>query len=168
VALTAYSFGGLVLKSLMVEAHKHVHQRPRNAFDDEVQKCCKTFLNNVKGVIFYGVPHAGGTQYLSNYFTWQHQQINTLSKYVTQYGFLKNLESFNTQMEYLSMDFKNVVHEDFNIYAFGEGLQLDKKWARFHISTLKVIQLGLLVEHFFNYQNMCGIMYSILLNILMW
>jgi len=105
VALVAYSFGGLVLKSLVVEARKHVHQRPKNDLDDEVHKCCTTFLNNVKGVIFYGVPHAGGTQYLSNYFTWQYQQINTLSKYVTQSGFLKNLESLNPQMEHLSMDF---------------------------------------------------------------
>ncbi|CAM6038577.1 unnamed protein product [Sphagnum compactum] len=128
VALIAYSFGGLVLKSLVVEARKHVNQSPRNDFDDEVHKCCKTFLNNVKGVVFYGVPHAGGTQYLSHYFTWQHQQINTLSKSTTQFGFLKNLESFNTQMEYLSTDFKNAVHEDLNIYAFGEGLPLDEHW----------------------------------------
>ncbi|KAH8944459.1 hypothetical protein BDL97_13G111700 [Sphagnum fallax] len=128
VALVAYSFGGLVLKSLVVEAHKHAHQRPKNDLDDEVHKCCMTFLNNVKGVIFYGVPHVGGTQYLSNYFTWQYQQINTLSKYVTQSGFLKNLESFNPQMEHLSMDFKNAAPEDLNIYAFGEGLPLDKKW----------------------------------------
>jgi triacylglycerol esterase/lipase EstA (alpha/beta hydrolase family) len=86
VALVAYSFGGLVLKSLVVEAHNHVHQRLSNDLDVKVHKCCKTFLNNVKGVILYGVPHAGGTQYLSNYFTWQHQQINTLNKYATQYG----------------------------------------------------------------------------------
>jgi hypothetical protein len=92
VALVAYSFGGLVLKSLVVEAHKHVHQRPINGLDDEVHKCCKTFLNNVKGVVFYGVPHADGTQNLSNYFTWQHQQINTLSEYATQSGLLKKLE----------------------------------------------------------------------------
>jgi len=131
VALVAYSFGGLVLKSLVVEAHKHVHQRRRNDLDDEVHKCCKTFLNNVKGVIFYGVPHAGGTQDLSNYFAWQHQQINTLNKYATQSGFSKNLESFNPQMEHLSMDFLNVVREDLNIYAFGEGLPLDEKWVRF-------------------------------------
>jgi hypothetical protein len=128
VALVAYSFGGLVLKSLMVEAHKHVRQKPRNDLDNEVQKCCTTFLNNVKGVIFYGVPHSGGTQYLSNYFTWQHQQINTLNKYATQSGFFFNLESFNLQMERLSMDFKNAAREDLNIYAFGEGLPLDKKW----------------------------------------
>jgi len=86
VALVAYSFGGLVLKSLMVEVHKYVHQRLKNGLDDKVHKCCKTFLNNVKGVVFYGVPHAGGTQYLSNYFAWQHQQINTLNKYATQSG----------------------------------------------------------------------------------
>ncbi len=87
MALVAYNFGGLVLKSLVVEARKHVHQRPRNDLDDEVHKCCKTFLNNVKGVIFYSVPHASGTQYFSNYFIWQHQQINTLRKYATQSSF---------------------------------------------------------------------------------
>jgi hypothetical protein len=98
-------------------------------------------LNNVKGVIFYGVPHAGGTQHLSNYFTWQHQQIKTLSKYATQSGFFKNLESFNPQMEQLSMDFKNAAHEDLNIYAFVEGLPLDKKWVRFsflHIESYPI------------------------------
>ncbi len=58
MALIAYSFGGLILKSLVVEAHKHVHQRRRNSLDDKVHKCCETFLNNVKGVIFYGVPVA--------------------------------------------------------------------------------------------------------------
>jgi triacylglycerol esterase/lipase EstA (alpha/beta hydrolase family) len=105
VALVAYSFGGLVLKSLVVEVRKHVYQRPKNGLDDEIHKCCKTFLNNVKGVVFYGVPHSSGTQYLSKYFTWQYQQINKLSKYATQPRFSKNLKPFNSQMEYLSMDF---------------------------------------------------------------
>jgi hypothetical protein len=141
VALIAYSFGGLILKSLVVEARKLVHQRPRNSLDDQVHKCCETFFNNVKGVIFYGVPHAGGTQYLSNYFTWQHQQINTLSKCTTQYGFCKSLEFFNPQMEHLSTDFKNVVREDLNIYAFSEGLPLDENWVRFsfhHIESYPI------------------------------
>jgi hypothetical protein len=31
-------------------------------------------------------------------------------------------------MEYLSTDFKTAVHEDVNIYAFGEGLPLDNNW----------------------------------------
>jgi energy-coupling factor transporter ATP-binding protein EcfA2 len=128
VALVAYSFGGLVLKSLVVEARKHVNQRSRNDLDDEVHKCCETFLNNVKGVVFYGVPHVGAPQNLSNYFAWQHQQINTLSKDATLSGISKNLEYFNTQMAHLSTDFKDAIHEDLNIYAFGEGLPLDKNW----------------------------------------
>jgi hypothetical protein len=99
--------------------------------DDEIHKCCETFLNNVKGVVFYGVPHSGGTQYLSKYLIWQYQQINTLSKYTTQPSFSKNLKPFNSQMEYLSVDFKNLVHENLNIYAFGEGLPLDENWVRF-------------------------------------
>jgi hypothetical protein len=131
VALVAYSFGGLVLKSLVVEVHKHVHQRLKNDLDVEVHKCCKTFLNNVKGVVFYSVPHTGGTQSLSNYFTWKHQQIKTLSEYATQYGFSKNLETFNPQMEHLSTDFKNAVPEELNIYAFGEGLPLNENWVNF-------------------------------------
>jgi hypothetical protein len=131
VALVAYSFGGLVLKSLVVEAYKHVHQSLKDDLDDEAHKCCKTFLNNVKGVIFYSVPHAGDTQSLSNYFDWQHQKINTLSKYATQSGLFLNFKSFNPQMEHLSTDFKKFVHEDLNIYAFGEGQPLDKNWVRF-------------------------------------
>ncbi len=62
----------------------------------KVATSCKTFSNNVKGVVFYGVPHVGGPQNLSNYFIWKHQQINTLSKDATPFGISKNLESFNT------------------------------------------------------------------------
>jgi triacylglycerol esterase/lipase EstA (alpha/beta hydrolase family) len=131
VALVAYSFGGLVLKSLVVEAHKHVNQRPKNGLDDEVHKCCKTFLNNVKGVIFYGVPHSSGTQKLLEYFNLQCEQNNTFNKYSTQPDISRNLKHFNQQMEYLSIDFINVVPEDLNIYAFNEGLPLNEYWVSF-------------------------------------
>ncbi|CAK9210437.1 unnamed protein product [Sphagnum troendelagicum] len=144
VALVAYTFGGLVLKSLVVEACKHVNQRPRNDLDHEVHKCCKMFINNVKGVVFYGVPHAGGSEQLSNYFTWQHQQINTLNKYATQSGFKKNLESFNPQMEHLSTDFKNATHEDVSIYAFGEGLALDENWKNILLPPLPCHEVALI------------------------
>jgi triacylglycerol esterase/lipase EstA (alpha/beta hydrolase family) len=137
VALVAYSFGGLVLKSLVVEAYKHVYQRSKNTLDDKRHKCYKTFLNNVKGVVFYGVPHSGGTQNLSKYFNWQCQQINTSNKYSTQPSFSRNLEPFNQQMEYLSKEFKDAIHEDLNIYEFGEGLPLDKNWVRFSFHCIK-------------------------------
>jgi len=137
VAIVAYSFGGLVFKSLVVEAHKHVYKRPMNGFDFEVQKYCKIFLNNLKGVVFYSVPNAGGTQDLSKYFKWQCQQI---TKDITELGddsvlqfggLLKNMKIFNPKMEQLSVDFNKAICKDLNIYAFAEGLPIDDKWVRF-------------------------------------
>jgi hypothetical protein len=149
VALVAYSFGGLVLKSLVVEANKRAYQRPKNDLDDEIQKYCKTFLNNVKGVIFYGVPHSGATEKFSKYFNWQYQQINTFNKYFAQLSFSRNLKPFNQQMEYLSKDFKNVVHEDLIIYAFGEGLPLDKYWVIFSFHHIESYQTWFVSRTFF-------------------
>ncbi|CAK9857087.1 unnamed protein product [Sphagnum jensenii] len=125
VAIVAYSFGGLVFKSLVVEAHKHVYQRPMNDFDFEVQKYCELFLKNLKGVVFYSVPHVGGFQNLSKYFKWQCQQI---AKDKTQSCILKNMKSFNPKMEQLSVDFTKAIGKDLNIYAFSEGLPIDNKW----------------------------------------
>ncbi len=136
MALVAYSFGGLVLKSLVVEARKHVYQRPKNGLDDEIQKCCKTFLNNVKGVVFYGVPHSGATKNLLKYFNSQCEQFNTFN--FAQSKFSRNLKPFNQQMESLSKEFKDAVHEDLNIYEFGEGLPIDEnsvKFSSYHIES---------------------------------
>jgi len=44
VAMVAYSFGGLVLKSLVVEMHKRVYQKQTNNLDEKVQNCCEKFL----------------------------------------------------------------------------------------------------------------------------
>ncbi|CAK9217225.1 unnamed protein product [Sphagnum troendelagicum] len=134
VAIVAYSFGGLVFKSLVVEAHKHVYKRPMNGFDFEVQKYCKIFLNNLKGVVFYSVPNAGSTQDLSKYFKWQCQQITKDiielgDDSVLQFGgLLKNMKIFNPKMEQLSVDFNKAICKDLNIYAFAEGLPIDDTW----------------------------------------
>jgi len=120
----------------VVEARKRVYQRRTNGLDDEIQKCCKTFLNNVKGVVFYGVPHSGARN-LSKYFKWQCQQINTSYKHSAQLGFAKNLEPFNKQMQSLSKEFKDAVHEDCNIYEFGEGLPINKNWVKFSLCHIE-------------------------------
>ncbi len=137
MALIAYSFGGLVLKSLVVEAYKCVYQTPKNRLDNEIQKCCKTFLNNVKGVVFYGVPHSGASENLSKYFNWQCQQINSFNKDFGQFSFSRNLKPFNEQLESLSKEFKDVVPKDLNIYEFGEGLPVDEKWVRLSLYHIK-------------------------------
>jgi hypothetical protein len=48
LVLVAYSFRSLVLKSLVVEMHKHVYQKQMNKLDVEVQNCCVNFLKNLK------------------------------------------------------------------------------------------------------------------------
>jgi len=128
VAMVAYSFGGLVLKSLVVEMHKHVYQKQTNKLDVKAHIYCEKFLKNLKGVVFYSVPHAGGTQELSKYFKWQCQQI---TKDRTQSSLLKNMKSLDQKMEQLSIDFKKSICKDINIYAFVEGSPIDNKWVRF-------------------------------------
>jgi hypothetical protein len=128
VAMVAYSFGGLVLKSLVIEMHKHVYQMQMTNLDVKTKNCCEKFLKNLKGVVFYSVPHAGGTQDLSKYFKWQCQHI---AKDKTRSGLLKNMKSFNRKMEQLSTDFEGSICKDTNIYAFAEGLPVDNKWVRF-------------------------------------
>jgi hypothetical protein len=128
VAMVAYSFGGLVLKSLVAKMHKHVYQKQTNNLDVKTQNCCEKFLKNLKGVVFYSVPHAGGTLDLSKYFKWQCQQI---TKDTTPSSLLKNMESFDPKMEQLSIDFNKSICEDINIYAFVEGLPINDEWVRF-------------------------------------
>jgi len=120
-----------------------VYQRTMNDFDFEVQKYCEIFLNNLKGVVFYSVPHVGGTPYLSKYFKWQCQQI---TKDTTKLGFLENMKSFNPKMEQLSVDFNKVICKNLNIYAFGEGLPIDNEWVKFS-SNILTIRLSSMVEH---------------------
>jgi hypothetical protein len=53
---------------LVVEVDKRVKQT-HNVSDMElwVQERCKLFLSDLKGTIFYGVPHAAGEEAFKNY-----------------------------------------------------------------------------------------------------
>ncbi|CAM6016306.1 unnamed protein product [Sphagnum balticum] len=125
MAMVAYSFGGLVLKSLVVEMYKHVYQNQKTHLDVKTKNCCEKILKNLKGVVFYSVPHAGGTEDLSKYFKWQCEHI---TKDKTRSSLLKNMKSFDQKMEQLSIDFSKSIREDVNIYAFAEGSPIDDKW----------------------------------------
>ncbi len=48
MVMVAYSLKSLVLKSLVVEMHKHVYQKQMNKLDVEVQNCSVNFLKNLK------------------------------------------------------------------------------------------------------------------------
>ncbi len=128
IVLVGYSFGGLVLKSLVVDVHKGISQKVTNEYDMRRSMDCKRFLENLKGTIFYGVPHAGGPKELLEYFTWQSQEMNSIDKKLmkAQSSLLNNIESFNRQMEQLSVDFDDAIEANINIYAFIEGKPLNQ------------------------------------------
>jgi len=64
IVLIGHSFGGLVLKSLVVKLKRaSTIRNPTNSWSKATVQCAKMFLRNVKGVTFYAVPHAGSRNF---------------------------------------------------------------------------------------------------------
>jgi hypothetical protein len=124
IALVGYSFGGLVVKSLVVEVEKRAKQaRVENNLERAAKQSCQKFLGNLKGTIFYSVPHAGGREDFKEYFIWECKKFNaSKKKQITKSGLLRSMDCFNQQMAYLTEDFDIAVEPSLIIYAFGEGL----------------------------------------------
>jgi hypothetical protein len=128
IVLVGYSFGGLVLKSLVVDVHKRISQKVTNQYDKITMTNCKRFLENLKGTIFYGVPHTSGPRELLEYFISQSPKMNSIDNKLikAQSSLLNNIASFNRQMEQLTMDFGDAIEANVNIYAFAEGKPLNQ------------------------------------------
>lgn len=56
---------------------------------------CKKILENLKGMVFYGVPHSNSITELPFYFVWQCQEINSINKSLTSSSLSNNVELFN-------------------------------------------------------------------------
>jgi predicted alpha/beta hydrolase family esterase len=123
IVLVGHSFGGLVIKSLMVEVHKAINERTQNAIEKNKQARCKAFQVNVKGIMFYAVPHIGANETFKTYL----RDCNNIpflqnSKRLT--GLMRTVDTFNRQMVDLSNDFEDSVPKDINLYAIVEGQQV--------------------------------------------
>jgi triacylglycerol esterase/lipase EstA (alpha/beta hydrolase family) len=121
VVLVGHSFGGLVIKSLFVEACKHN--------DDD----CNQFLKRTKGTIFYSVPHSGDliAQYIINFNKAFLQRLA---------GTLSNLSNFEAEMKKLSEDFEDKIetlskdlHHGIKIFSFAEQLDYNKVSSRIYV-----------------------------------
>ncbi len=123
IVLVGHNFGGLVIKSLMVEVHKAVNERARNAIEKEKHARCKAFQVNVKGIMFYAVPHTGANKNFKTYLTdCNNTAFLQNSKRLT--GLMRSVDTFNRQMVELSTDFEYSVPEDINLFAIVEGIQV--------------------------------------------
>jgi pimeloyl-ACP methyl ester carboxylesterase len=122
IVLVGHSFGGLVIKSLVLEASRKAKliDRARNKLEKKFFSNCKNFLENIKGIVFYGVPHSGTSiaQYLKDFDrAFPKVQLGDL---------IRNLQPFQNDMEQLSVDFEDALKRDIIFYAFAELLKYNK------------------------------------------
>jgi hypothetical protein len=115
--LIGHSFGGLVLKSLVVKLKKaSTIRNTTSSWSKVTEQRAKAFLRNVKGVAFYAVPHAGS----SNFTEYVKELMRCNSRHDS--GIMENIQPWQRDMEWLSVDFDDIVNEnEINIYAFCEG-----------------------------------------------
>jgi triacylglycerol esterase/lipase EstA (alpha/beta hydrolase family) len=120
--LIGHSFGGLVLKSLVVKLKREsTIQNHTDRLSKATAQHAKVFLRNVRGVAFYAVPHAGSSN-LTEY-------VNKLLKCYNRHhcGIMDNIQPWQRDMEELSVDFCRIVTEnEISIYAFCEGRPMER------------------------------------------
>jgi len=138
IVLVGYSFGGLIIKSLMMEIKSYMNQQTSNAFDLAKSARSKDFYDNLIGVIFYGVPHEGGTKTFSTYFAQICQEMGFSNKTHsrTQESLLKNVQLLDQKWEQLSIEFDQA-KKNLNIYAFVEGQPINKDEVIFQYNDLQ-------------------------------
>jgi hypothetical protein len=93
--LVGHSLGGLVLKKLVVEAHRAApfHDPGKGSTLSPLQSRCKVFCNNLAGAFFFATPHCGA-------------QLGSLAKAVGLSGpVLDYLTVFNRDAAVLSGQF---------------------------------------------------------------
>jgi hypothetical protein len=120
--LIGHSFGGLVLKSLVVELKRaSTIQNPTYYWSKATVQCAKVFLRNVRGVAFYAVPHAGS----SNIPTYVNKLLRCNNRHDA--GIMDNIPCWQRDMERLSVNFDGIVTEnEIMIYAFCEGRPMEQ------------------------------------------
>jgi len=103
------------------EANKRVYSRVKNEIDEQSKRRANKFLKNLKGIVFYAVPHAGSE--LESYFkrcssNWSHKIFG-----VKLARFMENLKPHQSRMENLSTTFDSIKNGlRVNVYAFIEGI----------------------------------------------
>ncbi len=111
-----------MLKSLVVQLNIALTNPNRTNFWSKAQlQCVNMFLSNVRGVVFYAVPHAGS----SNIPEYVNKLLKRNSRDIP--GIMINIQPRQGDMEQLSVDFGRIVSDkEINIYAFCEGRPMEQ------------------------------------------
>jgi hypothetical protein len=116
--LIGHSFGGLVLKSLVVKCLEvSTLHKPTNSLSEGAVQYAKAFLRNVRGVVFYAVPHSGSN--IAEY-------VEFLLNIRHHHGIMDNIQPLKRDMEKLTVDFDEIANDkNINVYAFCEGRRME-------------------------------------------
>jgi hypothetical protein len=131
--LVGYSFGGLVIKSLVVEAKKTTQEHCKNGMDRSRRDSCRAFMRNLKGIVFYSVPHSGASKDFEKYFT-DANNVPFLKSSDRSQGLTRCISDFNREMAQLTIDFLGSIEDDMNLYAIVEGKAMGSKVQNFLIN----------------------------------
>jgi hypothetical protein len=119
--LIGHCFGGLIIKSLVEEANKRAYDSVKNEIDEQSKRCANKFLKNLKGIVFYAVPHARSE--LESYFKKCNSIWSAKIFGVKLVKFMENLKPHQSRMENLSTTFDSIMNGlRVNVYAFMEGI----------------------------------------------
>ncbi len=108
-----------MLKSLVVKLE--TMESGTDACSKARFECGKMFLKNVRGVVFYAVPHAGSdkfAEYVSKLLSRNEGDLRRI---------MDNVKPWQPDMGELSMSFDDIVKENkINIFAFCEGRAMEE------------------------------------------
>jgi len=109
--LVGHGVGGILLKSFTMEVDKVSKVDKANG---ELQKAiCKAFQQNIKGIVFYSVPHATSEEEFATYWKSYRPMPMVFSNFPKQ---------FYQDMVWLSVGFeKSIEQQDINLFAFVPG-----------------------------------------------
>jgi hypothetical protein len=103
------------------EASKRAYGRVKNELDEQCKRRANKFLKNLKGIVFYAVPHAGSE--LESYFKRCSSNWSNKIFGVKLAKFMDNLKPHQSKMENLSTTFDSIMNAlQVNVYAFMEGI----------------------------------------------
>ncbi|CAM6037101.1 unnamed protein product [Sphagnum compactum] len=114
IVLVGHGVGGLTLKSFTMQIDEVSKVDKGNG---ELQKArCKAIQQNIKGIVFYSVPHTTSEKefhsYLKSYYA--HNHMAWIS-FIDMKHFTQNMVSLNVRFE------KSIEQQHINLFAFVEG-----------------------------------------------
>jgi hypothetical protein len=110
--LVGHGLGGLVIKSLTIEVDKLSDALRFKGKSLEAR--CKAFKQNIKGIVFYSVPHTTSEEEFANYC----KPYTTMNQYLDEVQVFKH---FNQDMVSWNVGFEKSIEQHIKLFAFVEG-----------------------------------------------